>query len=172
MTDDINSDAEFAYGVGHINPARAVNPGLVYDAGETDYVEFLCGQGYDTKSLRLVTGDKSSCSNVHKKHASELNYPSFVVSTSSKKHVTKLFRRTVTNVGSPDSTYKATVKAPKGLKINVKPRTLSFESVGQRKSFVVKVRAQVDEMRSMISGSLVWSDGHRQVRSPVVAYYS
>ena len=171
MTDESNYDAEFAYGSGHINPARAVDPGLVYDAGEIDYVEFLCGQGYSTKSLRLVTGDKSSCSKVQEINATDLNYPSFALYTNSKKFVTKVFHRTVTNVGSPDSTYKAIVKAPKGLKIRVKPRTLSFEYVGQQKSFDVKVRAKVDETRSMISGSLVWDDGKRQVRSPVVAYY-
>ena len=43
---DKNTDIEFAYGIGHINPTRAVNPGLVYDAREIDYVNFLCGQGY------------------------------------------------------------------------------------------------------------------------------
>lgn len=171
MTDESNSDAEFAYGSGHINPARAVDPGLVYDAGEIDYVEFLCGQGYSTKSLRLVTGDKSSCSKVQEITATDLNYPSFALYSNSKKFVTKVFHRTVTNVGSPDSSYKAIVKAPKGLKIRVKPRTLSFEYVGQQKSFDVKVRAKVDETRSMISGSLAWDDGKRQVRSPVVAYY-
>ncbi|EXC19364.1 hypothetical protein L484_010381 [Morus notabilis] len=172
MTDEINYEAEFAYGSGHINPERAIDPGLVYDAGEIDYVEFLCGQGYSTKSLRLVTGDKSSCSKVQEITARDLNYPSFALSTSSKKFVTKIFHRTVTNVGPPDSTYKAIMKAPKGLKIKVKPRTLSFESVGQQKTFVLKVRAKVDENRSMISGSLVWDDGKRQVRSPVVAYYN
>ncbi|KAI3945594.1 hypothetical protein MKW92_032561 [Papaver armeniacum] len=56
-----NTDAEFAYGAGHINPLKAVNPGLVYDANEVDYVKFLCGSGYDTKSLRIITGDLSTC---------------------------------------------------------------------------------------------------------------
>jgi hypothetical protein len=62
MKFETNPDAEFAYGAGHINPARSINPGLVYDAGEVDYVNFLCGQGYSSASLRLVTGDNSSCS--------------------------------------------------------------------------------------------------------------
>lgn len=171
LTNEINTDAEFAYGSGHIDPIRAINPGLVYDAGEIDYVEFLCGQGYSTKSLRLVTGDKSSCSKVQKIRASDLNYPSFALSTSSRKTITRVFHRTVTNVGSPDSTYKATMKAPKGLKFKVKPSTLSFESIGQQKSFVLKVRAKVEENRHMISGALVWDDGERQVRSPIVVYY-
>ena len=46
MDVDKNIDAEFAYGIGHINPTRAINSNLVYDAREIDYVNFLCGQGY------------------------------------------------------------------------------------------------------------------------------
>lgn len=60
-----NPDAEFAYGSGHINPVGASSPGLVYDAGEADYVSMLCGQGYSTKSLQLISGDKSTCTSLN-----------------------------------------------------------------------------------------------------------
>uniref|UniRef100_F6HNS7 Peptidase S8/S53 domain-containing protein n=1 Tax=Vitis vinifera TaxID=29760 RepID=F6HNS7_VITVI len=40
-----NPEAKFAYGAGNIDP------GLVYDADEIDYVKFLCGQGYSTRAL-------------------------------------------------------------------------------------------------------------------------
>ncbi|KAJ6311826.1 hypothetical protein OIU77_013555 [Salix suchowensis] len=43
MSGGLDNDAEFAYGAGHINPVRAINPGLVYDAGPNDYIKFLCG---------------------------------------------------------------------------------------------------------------------------------
>lgn len=56
-----NTNAEFAYGSGHIDPAKAVYPGLVYDVGKQDYVSFLCGQGYNGTTLKIVTGDASSC---------------------------------------------------------------------------------------------------------------
>ena len=46
-----NPEAEFAYGAGNIDPVKAIDPGLVYDADEIDYVEFLCGQGYSTRAL-------------------------------------------------------------------------------------------------------------------------
>ena len=169
---DKNKDAEFAYGTGHINPTRAINPGLVYDAGEIDYVNFLCGQGYSNLSLRLVAGDNCSCTQATKKPASHLNYPSFILSSTSKSVFIRIFPRTVTNVGSPVSTYKAIVNAPMTLKIEVIPNVLSFEFVGQKKSFIVRVIAKMDQ--SIISGSLIWFDEvHRvQVRSPVVAHVS
>ncbi|CAI0447397.1 unnamed protein product [Linum tenue] len=75
-------DAEFGYGSGEIHPSRAVDPGLVYDAGEIDYVQMLCGQGYNITQLRLVTGDQSSCSSAATNRTAvwDLNYPSFALS--------------------------------------------------------------------------------------------
>ena len=35
----------------NIDPVKAVDPGLVYDVDEIDYVKFLCGQGYSTRAL-------------------------------------------------------------------------------------------------------------------------
>lgn len=54
MSITLNPEAELAYGAGQINPIKAVNPGLVYDASEIDYVRFLSGQGYDNKSYKLL----------------------------------------------------------------------------------------------------------------------
>ena len=33
MSAETNPEEEFAYGSGHINPVRVINPGLTYDAG-------------------------------------------------------------------------------------------------------------------------------------------
>lgn len=172
LSDEINPDAEFAYGAGHVDPVRAITPGLVYDAGETDYIEFLCGHGYNSRSLRLVTGDKTSCSKVSEVSASDLNCPSFALSTRSSinKPVSRVFRRTVTNVGSAESTFEAIVKAPPGLRVQVMPKVLSFSSPGEKKSFVLKVRGKVGQR--VVSGCLFWDDGVHQVRSPIVAHIS
>ncbi|KAK9158935.1 hypothetical protein Scep_005509 [Stephania cephalantha] len=40
-----NSNAEFAYGAGFINPVKAINPGLAYSASEDDYIKLLCSIG-------------------------------------------------------------------------------------------------------------------------------
>ncbi|CAI0443438.1 unnamed protein product, partial [Linum tenue] len=169
-----NSDAEFAYGSGQIDPIKAVNPGLVYDAGEIDYVRMLCGQGYNATQLRLVTGDSSaSCSEATNGTAVwDLNYPSFALSSESGKPggtVKRVFRRTVTNVGKGHSKYKAKVMSSKELKIKVNPKVLRFKELGETMSFRVTVKAKLKQS-GIVSGVLVWSDGSHKVRSPVVAH--
>ncbi|KAK4480228.1 hypothetical protein RD792_013290, partial [Penstemon davidsonii] len=163
-----NTDAEFAYGSGHIDPVRAKSPGLVYDISEADYVSFLCGQGYNNKNLQLVTGDNTTCTASKNSTVYDLNYPSFALSGPASTVVNRLFHRIVTNVGSSSSTYKAIVVAPSGLSIQVQPSTLSFQSIGERQTFVVTVSALVSD--AVLSGSLVWTDGVYQVRSPIVAH--
>ncbi|XP_010658508.2 cucumisin [Vitis vinifera] len=164
-----NPEAEFAYGAGNIDPVRAVHPGLVYDADEIDFVNFLCGEGYSIQTLRKVTGDHSVCSKATNGAVWDLNYPSFALSIPYKESIARTFKRSVTNVGLPVSTYKATViGAPKGLKINVKPNILSFTSIGQKLSFVLKVEGRI--VKDMVSASLVWDDGLHKVRSPIIVY--
>ncbi|XVE69295.1 hypothetical protein DITRI_Ditri09bG0140400 [Diplodiscus trichospermus] len=170
MSTENNLEGEFAYGAGHINPALAAQPGLIYDAGEIDYVKFLCGQGYSPKQLQLITGNSSTCSEETNGTVWDLNYPSFALSGTRGESITRVFHRTVTNVGSAMSTYQAVVKATPGLIIQFQPSVLSFKYVGQKQSFVVTIAAQVGN--SMLSGSLTWDDGIHQVRSPIVAYAS
>ncbi|KAK7276330.1 hypothetical protein RIF29_17469 [Crotalaria pallida] len=163
-------DAEFGYGAGQIDPAKAANPGLVYDADENDYVRFLCGQGYSSRTLRLITGDKSSCSKTNYGTARDLNYPSFALQVPrSEPNVSGIFNRTVTNVGLPRSTYKAIVTAPPGLIIKVNPSVLSFTSLGQKQAFVLTVHGTIAQ--PIVSASLVWDDGKFQVRSPIIVFW-
>ncbi|QCE05512.1 Peptidase S8 [Vigna unguiculata] len=106
MSASLNPKAEFAYGAGQINPVKALNPGLVYDANETDYVNFLCGQGYDTKKLRTITSDDSCCTQQHNNGmVRDLNLPSFALSINTSPPFSGTFHRTVTNVGVNTSTY-------------------------------------------------------------------
>ncbi|KAL6327040.1 hypothetical protein AAG906_013524 [Vitis piasezkii] len=156
MSAERNTDLEFAYGAGQLNPLQAANPGLVYDVGEADYVKFLCGQGYNDTKLQLVTGENITCSAATNGTVWDLNYPSFAVSTEHGAGVTRTFTRTVTNVGSPVSTYKAIVVGPPELSI-------------QTQTFTVTVGVAALS-NPVISGSLVWDDGVYKARSPIVAY--
>ncbi|XVE69291.1 hypothetical protein DITRI_Ditri09bG0140000 [Diplodiscus trichospermus] len=169
ISSGINMDAEFAYGSGNLNPTKAVNPGLVYDSEEADYIKFLCGQGYDNMILRLVTWDNASCSEATNGRVWDLNYPSFALFTSPLENISQTFNRTVTNVGSPMSIYRAKVTAPAGaLKIQVNPDVLSFTSLGQKLSFVLTIQGKTN--KSIVSASLEWDDGVHKVRSPIIVF--
>ncbi|KAL2902557.1 Cucumisin [Bienertia sinuspersici] len=169
MSNAMNEEAELAYGSGHINPSKATNPGLVYDANEGDYVKFLCNEGLSDSRIRSITGDNSSCPENNSTNW-DLNYPSISLAASLGSF-DNTFIRTVTNVGSSNSTYKATITTPQGqsLAIKVQPSTLSFKSVGQKLSFSVRVSGNIG-MRALLSASLVWDNGQHQVRSPIVVF--
>ncbi|KAJ1389149.1 Peptidase S8/S53 domain [Sesbania bispinosa] len=169
MSATLNPEAEFAYGAGQIDPIKAVNPGLVYDVGEIDYVKFLCGQGYDTKKLRTITDDDSSCTPSNNGTAWDLNLPSFTLSTNGSRSFSRIFHRTVTHVGSTTSRYKAKITVPlSSISIKVEPDVLSFSSMGEKKSFTIRINGTINV--GMVSSSLVWDDDIFQVRSPIVVY--
>ncbi|CAI8586223.1 unnamed protein product [Vicia faba] len=157
MSLDNNRDAEFGYGAGEVDPDKALHPGLVYDADG-----FLT-----TAALQLITRDNSSCSEITHALARDLNYPSFALKAShSKQHVSGRFHRTVTNVGTPFSTYRAIVTPPKGLHIYVIPIVLSFTSLGENHTYVVIVDGVLN--KSMESASLTWDDGYFKVKAHTV----
>ncbi|KAF6160424.1 hypothetical protein GIB67_019193 [Kingdonia uniflora] len=164
-----HADLEFAYGSGHINPLKAVNPGLVFDASEADYVELLCHTGYNTSKLQLVTGDSSSCNNVTANRGWDLNYPSFSLAIKDGEQVMGTFTRRITNVRNT-STYYATVSMPGLVTVKVEPSVLSFTETGEKKSFTVKVYGPKITQQPIISGSILWKDGSHVIRSPLVVY--
>ncbi|XP_060675801.1 cucumisin-like [Ziziphus jujuba] len=169
MSSKINPEAEFAYGADLINPVKALFPGLVYDADELDYVRFLCGEGYSNDEILHITGNnKLKCTKGSSISATDLNYPSFALSTSTSESITHVFHRTVANVGSAHSKYKAKVVPPKGLNVIVSPSVLSFTSIGQKLSFTVTLNGKINGV--IASTSLLWNDGTFQVRSPTIVY--
>ncbi|KAK8935943.1 hypothetical protein KSP39_PZI013427 [Platanthera zijinensis] len=168
MSPTKNVDAEFAYGAGQLNPLAATKPGLVYDVGEKDYVKMLCAQGYNTTNLQAVTGDTNACTSTTNATVLGLNYPSVALLVKHGKSFSNSFQRTVTNVGNSNSIYKATISAPASIKISVEPDILSFETLFEKKSFIIKIEG--DAEKTILSASLIWSDGFYNVRSPIVVY--
>ncbi|KAI7993593.1 Subtilisin-like protease SBT1.2 [Camellia lanceoleosa] len=69
----------FATGSGHVNPSRAINPGLVYDLKPNDYIPYLCGLNYTDQGIYLITKRAVKCSKVSKILEAQLNYPSFSI---------------------------------------------------------------------------------------------
>ncbi|KEH32520.1 subtilisin-like serine protease [Medicago truncatula] len=99
MSPKDNHGAEFAYGAGQIDSLKALNPGLIYEANEGDYICFLCGQGFNETTLQLITEEKIICSEIGYATAGDLNYPLFAFKAPHPKHyLSGSFERTVTNV--------------------------------------------------------------------------
>nr|AZL41279.1 subtilisin [Datisca glomerata] len=156
-----------AMGAGHIEPNKALDPGLIYDATPQDYVNFLCSMNMTQNQLLSITRSSSySCS----KPNSDLNYPSFMVLHNNKTTSTMFhkFQRTVTNVGSDHATYKIKVKPPPGSMISVSPETLIFNKKNEKQSYIMNVKYK--KRREVAFGEIVWieQNGKHRVRSPIV----
>lgn len=166
--------AALGYGIGQINPTAAVDPGLVYIT-QTDYIRFLCHEGYSGTILQLVTDEvieNYSTVGQFRGHG-VLNYPSMYVQLEDPNAtISATFYRMVTNVGPSDSVYRATVKANEGLNVSVSPSILRFKRPYQRKSFQVTITGKpLGESGAIRSASLEWvvSESVHRVRSPIVA---
>ncbi|KAL9391294.1 hypothetical protein Peur_015214 [Populus x canadensis] len=175
MTDEATGNVSSSYdlGAGHLNLDRAMDPGLVYDITNNDYVNFLCGIGYGPRVIQVITRSPVSC--LEKKPLPEnLNYPSIaaLLPSSAKGATSKAFIRTVTNVGQPDAVYRFTIQAPKGVTVTVKPPKLVFTEAMKKQSFIVTVTANTRNLMlddsGAVFGSISWSDGKHVVRSPIL----
>lgn len=63
------------YGAGHINPNKAMDPGIIYDLEFQDYVDLICSLGYNTTEMKaLLRRNQWNCN----QEKPDLNYPSFV----------------------------------------------------------------------------------------------
>ncbi|XP_071731114.1 cucumisin-like [Rutidosis leptorrhynchoides] len=172
MSSVVNPDAEFAYGAGHLNPIKAVKPGLVYDADEPDYASFLCQEQYSTEQIRIITGVNSSSCTQLMEQTKDLNMPTFFIPTLRNEPIDSSFNRTVTNVGSATSTYRAVITPPhvrNNLQIVVEPNVLRFTKLGEKLTFSLSVQGSIQALdNSIVSSALTWDDGVHQVRSPIV----
>ena len=168
----------FGFGAGHVDPDKAVDPGLVYDLTVDDYLNFLCASNFNTGQIEVITRRQVSCSGVQHVNMWDLNYPSILVSfdasAPSKSEV--VVNRTVTYVGDGDSTYIVNITNPKGVTVAVDQEKLIFKKKGQKQSYMVRILSEKVGLHHNYSGSefgyLVWTDGKHQVTSPIVVTWS
>ncbi|KAF1858815.1 hypothetical protein Lal_00027066, partial [Lupinus albus] len=161
MKDSKDEVGEYAYGSGHVNPISAVHPGLIYDISLDDYIQMLCNLGYDSTKVKLSLVRTNSCSNtIDRSLVRDLNYPALAIDV-----------KTVTNVGIGKSIYKASILPNPKIKITVVPETLSFKSLYEKQSFVLTVTGNELPTQTVIS-SLLWSNGIKNVRSPIIVNVS
>ncbi|MBN1237608.1 MAG: S8 family serine peptidase, partial [Gammaproteobacteria bacterium] len=149
----------FEAGSGHVDPNEAADPGLVYDSDLFDHAAFLCGLRYPpfvAEDCDLLAEAGYSFS------PRELNLPSIGVS---RLITGDVVTRRVTNVG-PAGTYQAEVAAPPGIDVIVTPSTLSL-GTGESANFSVEFIGRGAGLDTWAFGELNWSDGERNVRSPI-----
>ncbi|XP_057525898.1 subtilisin-like protease SBT1.6 [Amaranthus tricolor] len=177
MTDEAapgKASTPYDFGSGHLNLDQAMDPGLVYDLADEDYVNFMCAIGYGPKTIQVITRAPEICN--RKALPENLNYPSIAVlfPTSNTGVSRKTFIRTVTNVGDDViAVYKVQVNSPgKGITVTVKPSTLVFNEKVKKLSYTVTVSADSKNMNLGDTGagfgSITWVDGKHVVRSPIV----
>ncbi|MFA9218176.1 MAG: S8 family serine peptidase, partial [Sphingomonadaceae bacterium] len=123
LKDSTAGTLPWAQGAGQVQPNRANDPGLVYDAGPTDYKKYLCGRGFADQCAYGMSA------------ASDLNQPSIAV-----KNVltTANVKRSVTNVGSQTATYNASVTM-QGYDASVSPASLTL-APGASASFTLTLK--------------------------------
>ncbi|KAJ9132803.1 hypothetical protein P3X46_033636 [Hevea brasiliensis] len=154
----------FDYGGGHVDPNKALNPGLIYDLGISDYVRFLCSMGYNNSAISLMTQSQTVCQKSTKSLAN-LNLPSITVPELKNKLTVS---RTVTNVGHVASVYFVHVQSPPGIYVRVKPSILSFNSSIKKLEFKVTFCSLLKVQGRYSFGNLFWKDGFHVVRIPLI----
>ncbi|KAA8543427.1 hypothetical protein F0562_021078 [Nyssa sinensis] len=168
----------FAIGAGHVNPERAITPGLIYDIRPDEYITHLCTIGYTRSEIFTITHKNVSCHEILQMNRGfSLNYPSISVIFRSGM-TSKMIKRRLTNVGSPNSTYSVEVMTPEGVKVRVKPQRLIFKHINQSLSYkiwFISRKRTGTEIGSFEQGHLTWvhsCNSIYRVRSPIVVTWA
>nr|WP_308470614.1 S8 family serine peptidase [Arthrobacter sp. N199823] len=154
-TNVVNADGSkntdlFATGAGQTAVVKALTPGLVYDAGDTEYLKFIQGTGIDLGMPGLGSTAPR-----------DMNVASFAVgSLAGKVTVT----RTVTAL--TPGLYRATANVP-GVNVKVTPSVLNFSQAGQQRTFKVTFENNKAALGAFAMGSLTWQGAGATVTSPV-----
>ena len=149
----------WSQGAGHVDPNRATDPGLVYDAAKADFIQYQC------KVNRASVTPASDCTTYGiLDETYNLNLPSITVGSVTGSATV---RRTVTNVSGSSATYTANASVP-GFSTLVTPSSLTI-APGASASFTVKLTPTTALANVWQFGSLSWTDGAHVVRSPIQA---
>ncbi|GJN02093.1 hypothetical protein PR202_ga19413 [Eleusine coracana subsp. coracana] len=159
----------FATGAGHVNPDKAVDPGLVYDIAPAEYVGFLCSM-YTSKEVSVIARRSVDCSVVTVIPDRMLNYPSISVKlppSTTNSTAPVVVSRTVKNVGEARAVYYPKVNLPGVVQVKVTPSSLQFTEANQMQNYTVSVWRGQSTTAKFVQGSLHWVSNKHTVRSPV-----
>jgi subtilisin family serine protease len=150
----------FRQGAGHVQPNKAMDPGLVYNSGWNDWLAFICAtqpQGLDATCNALWGMGYS-------KDPSDFNSASIAIGDLAG---VQTVTRKVTNVGNGTATYAASLTGMSGFTAVVAPSSLTLAK-GETKSFTVTLTRTTAALGAYTGGQLTWTDGTHNVRIPVV----
>jgi subtilisin family serine protease len=150
----------FRQGAGHVEPNKAMDPGLVYNSGFYDWLAFLCGT---TNGVSAGTCNALK-SLGYSSDASDLNVPSIAIGALAGSQTIK---RTVTNVSGKKLTVDASVTGMVGFTTTVSPSSLTLNP-GASASFNVTFTRTTAALNAYTGGQLYWTGGGYTVRSPIV----
>ncbi|KAF9660886.1 hypothetical protein SADUNF_Sadunf19G0010300 [Salix dunnii] len=170
ITDDIFDPVNvFSIGSGHVNPVKADDPGLIYDIQPDDYIPYLCGLGYNDTAIGIIVQRSVTCWNNSSIPEAQLNYPSFSLNLTSSPQT---YTRTVTNVGSLNSSYSAEIIAPQGVDVKVTPGLIQFSEGGPKATYSVTFTRTANTNLLFSQGFLNWVSADHVVRSPITVLFA
>lgn len=159
-----------ALGAGHVNPKRAMDPGLVYNMTASGYVPYLCGLNYTDEKVSTIVYPEPpvKCANLTSLQQDDLNYPS-ITAILDQPPFTATANRSVTNVGAASSTYAVEVNVPASVKVEVNPTRLTFKALEEVLNYSVTIKsADGRALTGPVEGESKWVSGKYVVRSPIL----
>ncbi|KAJ0967563.1 hypothetical protein J5N97_024480 [Dioscorea zingiberensis] len=157
----------FDMGSGQVNPVAANDPGLIYDIDPENYIQYLCGLGYNDTQVSTMAKNTVQCSSVGSLSPEELNYPS--ISISLDPATNRTISRTLTNVGDSNEVYNIDVEEPKGIRVVVSPSPIQFSWIGQETNITLEFSSKGTPLKkgNVLEGHLKLDSGKHLVRSPI-----
>jgi subtilisin family serine protease len=146
-------------GSGHIDPNSALEPGLVYESSYAEHAAFVC-------SLEDTPLNDQECAALaaagFSNSARDLNQPGITLGELISGDT---ISRRVTHLGDP-TTYTATVTAPPGVGVTLDQNNIALGDE-QTAEFNLRFDLQGGLVNQWAFGRIVWSDGVREVASPI-----
>ncbi|KAF4388463.1 hypothetical protein F8388_012440 [Cannabis sativa] len=169
-TDSGSVATPFDYGAGEVTTEGPLQPGLVYETTIVDYLNFLCYFGYNESKIKLISKTMPNNFTCPEDSSSEkisnINYPSIAISNFNGS-ASKTISRVVKYVGDNEAVFTATIEAPSGLNVTVKPDELRFKGYNQTLTYQVTFTFH-GVMKKNSMGVISWTNEMYNVRSPFV----
>ena len=150
----------FRQGAGHVQPNRAMDPGLVYDSNFNDWLALICA----TQPQGLTNTCNALWNLGYSRDASDMNLASIAIGDMAGLQTVT---RKVTNVSGAALTMSPAVTGMSGFTVAVSPATLTLAR-GETKSFTVTFTRTTAALNAYTGGQLTWNGGGYSVRSPIV----